>query len=145
MTTPEQQACKDIKPWQERVRGFDPFVISFEDARNECVKAEISELRQALDAAEAELQALRGSAAPYCYVYEWDTEFGLVRRTRPANVEGRTFDRFVPLYTRPAVPLTDERIAEAMDVWRVSPTSEADFIKGIRAAEAAHNIKGAKP
>lgn len=44
---------------------------------------------------------------------------------------------------RPAVPLTAGRIAEAMDMWRVSPTGESDFIKGIRAAEAAHKI-GAK-
>lgn len=94
MSTPEQQA----RDMLQRAVMFDPKELTNLIAENAALKAE--------------LQALRGSAEPYCYVYEWDTEFGLVQRTSPAAVNGKIFDRVVPLYTRPAVPLTDEHILE---------------------------------
>ena len=118
MTTPEQQALQLVaQAWREPATSGLEMDVTLATVIAEKFAPIIAENA----ALKAELQALRGSAEPYCYVYEWDTEFGLVRRTRPANVEGRTFDRFVPLYTRPAVPLTDEDIDDCID------TSQRDF------------------
>lgn len=53
---------------------------------------------------------------PYCYVYEYDSVFGLHREFYPRPYNGTKPSRTVPVYAHPPQrkPLTDEEIA---DMW----------------------------
>lgn len=134
MTTPEQQAREML----ER--------MGIQSAYQRMSAGELVELANLIaehDALKAELAAIKGAGEPYCYVYEWDTEFGLIQNTRPANFNGRQFDRVVPLYTRPTTPLTEADIDAIFEGVPGDPPHRGYRYRVARALEA--HIKGAKP
>lgn len=135
MTTPEQQA-------REMLAALElPFMAEAFSASRLAPLANLIDENIAL---KAELEAIKGVGEPgYCFVYEWDTPFGAVHRSlSPSPYNGNAPSRIVPVYTRPATPLTDER---ASDLGRemVKAGKSAEWL--VREVECAHNIKGAKP
>lgn len=82
---------------------------------------------------------------PFCYVYEYDSPYGLHREFYPREYNGMKPSRTVPLYTAPPPrkPLTDEKVC---DLWSWSMTTEAERTATTqqhafaRAIERAHGI-----
>lgn len=94
---------------------------------------------------------------PFCYVYEYDSPYGLHREFYPREYNGMKPSRTVPLYTAPPPrkPLTEEEI---LSVLRLAPPEPSlwphlkdeavvgDVQKAVlaiaRAIERAHGIGG---
>ena len=151
MTTPEQQALDLLK--RVGLEGVQAVFAGY--------SAELASLRAERDALKAEIAALRGSAEPVAW-QTFDGEGGYDYRSFKGNEDYR--DAFVrrnglkyaqwvdPLYTRPCVPLTEERIdsstAEARNKlydhcfeYGVLAEGKQKFIRSMaRAIEAAHGI-----
>ena len=135
MTTPEQQA------------PIDALISHLDDAATH-VKALIAER----DALKAELAAINGAGEPVAWIVrkvDWSERMSdVIRGSNPPAWA----DVAHPLYTRPAVPLTDERVKELVlgTVYQGDATTQHRDawaqeigIPFARAIEAAHNIKGA--
>jgi hypothetical protein len=74
-------------------------------------------------ARSAAITALRAALAqqeqePYCYIYEYDSAFGLHREFYPGPYNDRRPDRTVPVYTTPPrrewQGLTEEQVIDAV-------------------------------
>jgi hypothetical protein len=75
---------------------------------------------------------------PYCYVYEYDSAFGLHQKFYPGPYNGKQKpDRTVPVYTHPPRRewrgLTEEEIYPLYS----EPSSDAEMVEFARAIEAA--------
>jgi len=152
MTTPEQQALQlAAQAWCTPATSSLEMDVNLATAVAEKFAPIIAENA----ALKAELAAIKGAGEPVAWAVKTNGRYNnmflgneqtAVERMCRLNFNFPGDKRaVVPLYTRPCVPLTDEQRAGLLSAWRVAPKDEADFLKGITAAEAAHNIKGAKP
>ena len=133
MTTPEQQA----RDMLERM-GFGQPGRRFSSGD----LVELANLIAERDALKAEMQAIKRSGEPVGYVSNGHA--GRIKRIGVVSLyrdQGNASD--TPLYTRPAVPLTDERVIEIRDALLPSQGEPFDCVEFARAIEA--HIKGAKP
>ncbi len=76
---------------------------------------------------------------PYCYVYEYDSAYGLHREFYPGPYNGKQKpDRSIPVYTHPPhsewVPLAEEEIDSLWRKWVGTQRPNYSFTRAIEAA-----------
>lgn len=141
MTTPEQQA-RDMLAALEL-----PFMA---EAFSASRLAPLANLIAEHDALKAELAAIKGAGEPVAWMLHPEKNglmsHKVLTREVVASFPEILSEYTIPLYTRPCVPLTDERIDSMLVTTDGFTERERKIIKIVaRATEAAHDIKGAKP
>ena len=148
MTTPKRTRDCNCEHWQA-CRVCRPHMF---DASGNLCPVRPPELLQNViaerDALKAELEALRGNAEPVAWIpRKWVDEYTVLPNAHETVWKHPISDDHVPLYTRPCVPLTEERRGDLV-MEHLGPAALTGgkmsvydaFMLGIDAAEAAHKI-----
>lgn len=157
MTTPEQQARQMLGRMKVEHADYysagDLVELANLIAENAALKAELAAINGAGEPvaclirhrhARARAHAAIDGRNHYSDWSSWEParlSYGLAV-TRPSRVypDSEPIFEIKPLYTRPAVPLTDEQIDA---LWRAPMSADWEHREFARAIEAAHGIKGA--
>ena len=148
MTTPEQQTIIAKLHYMGRQYGNGQMARGGPSGKHYLTEA--AEMLESLiaerDALKAELAAIKGAGEPVAWIVrkvDWSERMSdVIRGSNPPAWA----DVAHPLYTRPAVPLTDKQIFASEEIKAANAEIGLLFsslLKLVRAIEAAHNIKGA--